>query len=212
MRGTHDAGPNPASEDIQVSRFDTFLRRLLSIKRAGLLKVIDPAVSIQLDPFAQPEYAYLLGTRLWAVAFNVAAVAATNSFAGVFNPAGSGALVVVENMRIAGTATDETFAILGGSLFGLVNARDSRVIKGATSPMSAVLEIANAAAAVPAGPTGFAGTVGRIPNGSAMSPNIVPFPVVLSPGWGLQVRQTTVNLGLGMVAYGYERDLQNSEK
>lgn len=74
-------------------------RELEGVVRLG--ETLEPNI----DPWSQPEWAFLRGERLGATKLFAAAVAAEFGIIGIGNPAGSGNIVVVEDVSIgAGVA------------------------------------------------------------------------------------------------------------
>ena len=205
------------ADDLQVSRFDTFLRKLLTIKRGGLLRVIDPSVQLALDPWDQPDYAYLQGAFRWSVLQGTPAAAAVFSAVGIHNPLGSGKICVIESVRlwfnvgVVGVDSwilNADFSALAGFTSNPLNSTDTR-LQTVPSPLSALICKVQQAQSV-----GFAGTVNQFlgNNGYTGAQAEWPGPIVLTPGFTFAVRPTTVNQSVGLQAYGYERSLENSEK
>jgi len=205
-------------DDLQVSRFDTFLRKLLSIKRGGLLRAIDPRVQLGLNPFDQPEFAYLMGTRTWTVMQSVTGAVGVAAAIGIHNPPGSGVMCVIERI-ITGYNVGPTgvldhwivnadFSTLAGFTSNPLQQTDSRLLL-ASSPASSIICKVQTANSV-----GFVGTVNSFlgNSGGWSQASEVPGKIVVMPGFTFAVRNAVANASIGLFASGYERPFEASER
>lgn len=153
------------------------------------------------DLWQQPEWAFPRGEKLWAVNPSQAAVAAEFSTVGIRNPSGSQLIVVVDQVVI--------FTSPGGSFSGRIAAqstvdatatpqvRDSRIGVSSGGRLQTV-SIAHVDPAI----LGFVLWTVRLGNDVC---TVLPFPVVLSPGFDFFVGPTAVNLAANVSFIGRER-------
>jgi len=208
-------------DDVQVPRFEQFLRKLLGVKRSGVLKEIDPRVSLQFDPYAQPDFLHLQGIRLWSVALGQAAVAATNSFLEVFNPSGSGVISVITKAAWQTGAGDDTAGFLSNQGLNLLTNFSERVVaprEGRTvinSPFTLPFATRGQQAAQAIAGVGWQAIFqpSTVLATSIFTPSYThDQPIVLPPGMGFTLRVGTINVGIVGLFQGYERSIENSEK
>lgn len=207
--------PNPSSPDIQVSRYESFCRKILGIKRAAILNRVDPAISINLDPDTRPEYQYAMGNRLINAWFGQAGVAAQFNNIGVYNPVGSNVLVIVEKAVCMTDLADGTafnVAPVQLALMPDVAQVVSADLRYGSDPLggnfSARLCAVNTGAVI-VNQQGVRGRQTSAPVGSEME---TLGPVVLPPGMMLYARSGGALKTLTFSFYGQERTLERSEK
>jgi len=203
---------------VQVSRFETFARKLLGMKGSGLVRGISPELQISIDPMQYPEQRYLSGVRNFAQGRAFAASAANLNFSQIWNAPGSSTLVVVEFSHIQMAAADplqfllvirnRSLATLANYVANAINPRDGRLpnVPAISSGMATLFETAQA----PAGPAGAVAFT-LFNGGITHSGFQYSFPVVLPPGWGVGWSQQTVNTTGCHNYVGYERAMENSE-
>lgn len=210
---------NPPSPDIQVSLFETFMRRLFSIKRSGLLSGIHPMVQLGVSPADFPDFPYLAGIRLWLTSAHLNPGAGNTQFVGILNPVGSGMLVVVESCRFTTLTQNVLSAIslrladqstLAGFATSQVGPRDGRLAK--TLAPAPLLGTQLWSAADPGGFSGNGYTIIDPTNTPVGTSMVIDRPVVLSPGQALGCRNATVAELTNFSAMGYERTLEKSEQ
>lgn len=108
------------------------IRNALQIESGEVgIERVSETLQPNINLWSRPEWAILRGERLWAVAPSQPAVAAEFSQVGIFNPAASGLIVVVDAvMGVANTtATVQEFMLGANVAFtatGTPNSRDSR--------------------------------------------------------------------------------------
>ena len=203
------------AHDVQVSRFETYLRRLLSIKRSGIISSVDANVNLSFDPLSdmRAEGRVHQGVRTYQGGNAIAGVAAQAAWFTLFNPVGSKMLAVVENFELR-IATAQTLQILftqTDSGFGSTILRSPVDLRtgfgtfGAPSGGSCLFTMGNAAAY-----TG-ATQVYQQTGGIAQLEMKLIGPVILPPGFGLVGGVITVNIAGSVAARWYERSLENSE-
>jgi hypothetical protein len=200
--------------DIQVGRFETFLRRYLSVKRGGLVRDVAPGFSLSLDPAQGLDFEnrFHLGVRSYSISTVLAAGAAgEEGRLYVFNPLGSRGIIVVERAYIivAAASAGMTIAItqadsaLGAIGFG---PHDSRITLNYAAPVPGFTSLhANNAAAV-------AGPIQTLEaNGAVVQTRLdLSRPVVLTPGNGVVLEGPTVTQTLFHASW-YERAAEASE-
>jgi hypothetical protein len=203
--------PQHGGDDIQVGRFETFVRRLFSIKRSGLLRTIDEKVCLSIDPCTDHtfENRYWQGIRSMSAAFGRAASVGNQGMLYLFNPVGSKGLIVVEeaevNAAVAGlsialTATDSAVGAVNGSPL------DSRQSISFGAPVAGFASLHSNDAAAPAGPVLTLRTSG---SGVTINPLRLGG-IVLTPGFGI-VCMGGVNTAVIFNLRYYERVLESSE-
>jgi hypothetical protein len=124
-----------------VGRFEAFLRRLLSIKRAGLVTRINPEFGLSTDPIADgisPEQLLALGWRRYSAFSALAGVAAQNFVGILTNPPNSGIIAIVRFARVdsaAGAGANIRAVPPAGLAIGGLPASgfDSRLFRGAAA-------------------------------------------------------------------------------
>jgi|SRR6267378_1577910 len=145
--------------EILVGRFNRFLQRYLSMKggppAAQLASEIAP--NLNLEDATNLENRWLMQVRSYGLALTSPAVAAQLSAARIANPAGSGAVIVVE--KISGTQgaiasllyTLTRGPVGGGNLTAPVSGANRDLRQGSTSGSVAQLSVGSAAANTGAG-------------------------------------------------------------
>jgi len=190
---------------IQTARYEQFTRRLLRIVGGSIMPILQndlsPVLNIE-DP-ADPALLFWKGHRIAAGSSIAGAVSARFSTGSVFNPLGSGALIVVSNIlvRMPGTARfslsfSQTRTLTVESDLSFIDTRASLV----SVPKAEIGD--DDFAAIPAA---FwrqqANTTGTQ----------VPIVPVLAPGTGLFVTHNTANTEI-RVNFGWlERSAEISE-
>jgi hypothetical protein len=183
----------------RAQRFQDLLTRKWGITGGAPSPQLTPEITPGYDMPVGVEDRILASDVLCATAFNVAAVAAKYSVAQLTNPAGSNMVLVVEHITFGapGAACAMVACLLQlPALANLVGAgqavrRDTRCVPTGAYP------------ARPAGqvtydnspPTIGVSNLSRrqlAAGGSAT----YDYPVILAPGWSLQVSQQTVNLSM----------------
>lgn len=163
----------------------------------------------QLDPWGMPEWAFLRREILAARRVNAAALAGEFSFAAFVNPAGSGALCVVEELTAAAAAAfvfevdaaTEAAVTATGTLNAAGLARDRRANRGATFATTLQTYTGTDAAS-------FIGQAyERIASSGAnlTARAVCAVPLILPPGDGVVVIGQTVNTAITVCAKWRER-------
>jgi len=205
-------------DDVQVPRFEQFLRKLLGVKRSGILREIDSKVSLQFDPYAQPDFLHLQGIRPWGYGDIRGAVAAANGFVEVFNPPGSSVISVITKAQWQTGAADDTIALMSNGNLSLlanfvevtVGPREGRTVINSPFTLPFATKVQTAAQAIAA--VGWQ-SVFRASSQTSFSPAYTyDQPIILPPGMGFVIRVSTVNVQIAFNFTGYERSLENSEK
>jgi hypothetical protein len=201
--------------ELQVGRFDTLVRRLLSIKGQQLFPNLSGELSTELTLESdRPEWAALKGEKLCGASGTWAALAANINQFQLVNPANSGHLVVVIDAQFSndGPLADMmAVALLGGGLLGTTFTtavvRDQRFNRTTTSPMVPVGQSRGAQAA---GITGGAVVywTAAIGIGGTLR---YSHPVILAPGQSLLVTNFVVAQGSRIGWSWYERPAESSE-
>lgn len=218
--------PNPfhGPDQLQVSRFETILRRILGIKASGLLRSVDQNVGISFDLLSDglhPEYPLLMGYRRYGVATSQAASVGNIGGYSIVNPAGSKHLVIIRRLRIQcansfsdfSVSSELTIGATFGTLYTTVPCLDTRQAL-ATAPnavgMSTAVVRVGTAAAIPVTRGPFAGNIASGPAASAL----VQYdgPVVLTPGYGVIASTGIANVAFFGDVTWEERPQENSEQ
>jgi hypothetical protein len=154
---------------------------------------LSESLQISSDPLTTPEMQFPIGINRWAVAPTSGASIGNVSQVGIRNPAKSGYIVVVDamvlflsansvmNVRVSNAGT-----VFGGT--GTPTQTDLR-IPNFPNPSLATVSFTNAAAAA-------IGTLLWTFQLSANSLPIVPFPVILLPGFDLLVDNNLANTAI----------------
>lgn len=204
--------PQHGSDLVQVSRFETMLRRVLNIKAAGLVRAVDPNISLSIDPLQGLafEHRHHQGIRSWRMtAIRVASVANRGKYS-IWNPVGSKTLLVVESVAIgqSGAPVDTQIVIINvdpGASNYVATSRDYRLEVGTPgAPVGgvAVLQSGDAAAAFVGWPVSLGGT-----SFAGVSYGV---PIVLPPGFGI-AGNSGVNAINNFQADWYERTAEGAE-
>lgn len=203
----------PGWERVSVARYETLLRRLLGIKGKAapdLDPLLKAAVVLESD---RAEYGWLSQTRLIAGAASEGLVAGQSVQFRIANPAGSGWIVVIEEM----VAIDLT----GAAIFNVkINCADAlatagsegvRDLRWATTPDISVVKLTSGTTAAPTG------TVihrrGTLQGGAATNNHVVlNVPMVLPPGTDFVVQCGSAAHTAQLSFIGYERPYEQSER
>ncbi len=195
--------------ELQQNRYDQLMRRLGDLKGPGskvseVLTELFPVVDVERVP---SELLALMGTRVAWGRVIVAAVAAQNSRAQLFNPAGSGKLITVTRLYPRVTVLDAvemgTLGVALANLSAVSRYRDSRF--GTTlQPVGQLREDTN----VGATPATFRFNAQITESLPIDDENDI---AVLSPGFGLVVSTASVNIGLVVSFMWRERTAEPSE-
>ena len=182
--------PNPSSPDIQTGRFESFVRRLLSVKRAGLVTHINNEFGFSVDPlnaFIDPEQLLALGWRRYGGVFSAAAVAAQDFALVIANPPASGVIAIIEVFQLNLTAVGSPRVTLEdnpglGIPGGVFTCYDSRIARGSptgTVTSTLTVQVGTLATGFQTGRTVWG--VGQVTTASRAQQN----PFVLTPGFAL---------------------------
>jgi len=199
--------------ELQVGRFNAILTKLLSMKEGApspiLAPEIIPTVVLEND---RPEWAFLFGGRLGAAGLEQVAVALEFPAVQLFNPVGSGILMVVEHFQFEST-TGQQFRVgptatpLATAPGGASGSRDLRGVSSITTGQ-VVGQIRSATSAL-AFPT-FYLIYDHLQNPFVMGE--LKFPFILDPGKGMTVQGTAVASTMRMNCAWRERILEVSEE
>jgi len=197
------------SQDLQQNRYDQLLRRVGGLigpgsKVSEVLGELFPVIGVEQLPL---ELLFLSGTKLGQGASLQNAVAANNNHSQIFNPAGSGQLLVPTLIHISTNsiqtieyATTETALATD---VGNVIPRDTRV--GVVAPVSGQIRTVTQAGGLPS----FA--LLRVQADITFTLHDETGLFVLAPGTGLTFATSTVNTVLRMNYLWRERPALQSE-
>lgn len=217
--------PQHGGDDLQTGRFETFLRRLFSIKRAGLLRSINPGVEAGIDLLAgvTMDQLALVGWRQYSSCPTVGPTAAQQSVHSFYNPPGSGIIAVFRGWQGYYNPTSQAAWFLspadqtglGASpAWPMLDLRQNR--GGTTVTQNCGLTVRAGTQAALSGSTavldGFSGvpfsTTGRSLWNAPFTPEGL---LVLPPGWCVGLTTTTLNATLSSQVVWMERNLEPSE-
>lgn len=230
-------GPFPPHGPFSADRNESALRKLFSLKAAGLLQGIEPLVQVGLDAVAGKylDQLWPLGYVPWLTTGRWFGVAAQRPVYLIWNPAGSGYITVVEAGEVAVTiaagATVEWWtgkgmaAVPAGAVKLSAIATDQRWPQpsGATQTIPGLEFHGNNLAVATSIPTWIAPTP---PPGAAFDTdfqtltaadnvrrNLLRTPVVLQPGAWLALDTLSVPAAAGAIATfrGYSRPAFSNE-
>jgi hypothetical protein len=191
--------------EIQVGRINGILHKLLDMKEGApaptLATDVFPMLALEVD---RPEWKFLAGERLCWMRWTDAAVAGQYSHVGLRNPAGSGVLIITDDIRcFVGSSASVALGIRPNTTVDSANAGYCRDSRQATQ------------SAVGQATTLTAVAAGMYPMfGSIMATWVTerfPTPVILHPGFELLLQCTTVNISLTAAFSWRERALNPSE-
>lgn len=163
-----------------------------------LSETLNPTINL----WQLPEWALLRGERIWGVEPSQPAVAGEFSAVGIFNPANSGLMVVVDEISMPPSATTVSYeASLGPNVVfaatSTPNSRDSRValLSGVQCGSFAHHSVAHIGS----------GALIAIFGVGTNTYSRYPVNVVLSPGFFFQISATTANAAVQCNFFGRER-------
>lgn len=197
--------------EVQVGRFNAMLYKMFSMEEGSpapqLTGEIIPAVILEND---RPEYKFLGGEHLMTVGAQITSAVSNFAQLQLYNPAGSGALVILEQIEFClasaglwGIYVTQT-ELAGGAPTSLTTfKRDSR-FGGATAAGG----VANVAITTH---TAIVGARLFVARDAANATNARRFEYVLSPGYGLTLTTVNTNIDVGANIQWRERFLEQSE-
>ena len=197
--------------EIQVGRLNGLLHKLLDMKEGApsptLASDVFPNIVLESD---RPEWKFLAGERLGAGYRYDAAVAGQYSHAGLYNPAGSNVLVIVEQMQLIPTVNGSAYIRLEANYgrrdaVGYCTIRDPRGWGGPTAPQTTAqpFDYTNAVASV-----GYPLGLWYIAANTLFTYNQ---PIVLPPGYEVYGVMSAVNQGITAMFSFRERKMERSE-
>jgi hypothetical protein len=186
--------------DIQVNRYDVYLRRLFDIKAGTIAGTVAPEIVpvLGLEPEARPENEYLRANRLFSIRATASAVAGEYSFVRVRNSS-SDRVMVFSLIVSSSVSTITMLSSDGGALADVPESRDTRYQTNA----------------YPAGTVYTGTTVNTPPAGSWYE--LVNFarhelPWILGPLCNLTVKHPTINSLITVNLAWRERYLEKNER
>ena len=197
--------------DIQVARFSSILHKLLGITEGSPAPTLAPellaTVALEVD---RPEWAFLAGERWCLGTGDQAATALNYSHVGLFNPAGSGVLGVLEKLIVTdfsggviAAAAGQLGAFSGGGITQTNSGFLDRRLPGGLATTLAVQKKVHTAGLI----TFELFSVAI----SASTTAVIPFPVMLDPGSGFVVRTLALEKRLTVNFLWRERAFEPSE-
>jgi hypothetical protein len=194
----------------QISRYATLWRKILNVK--GELPPVQPEVSLESD---RPEYSYAKGEYLWTIQ-EILNPAAQSWDGGVFNPTGSGLLVVILGAGLTTSAVlnntiqGRFFDSPTGQTLAAPLPRDSRWFQGPNSATAGRMPF-NRASAVPAAIAGtaYSSEIVRLPTPTNIYLQI--FPLVLDSGHGWALLGGVETAAINYFLWGYARPFEPPE-
>lgn len=188
---------------IQDARFAEYLRQRFGVKGHFGLSVIDDVFPVVPYP-AGPELDLALRVVRWAFGEVSPAVPGQVGHIGVRNPPGSGKLVVVEEVVLAGVGTNfyesEQAGLVLPSTAVTLRSTDARLMSDSGTVSSLQTQGSLAAIAVP-----FGRTLRTLPPGTFACSAVLP------PNRSWRMEATVVNVGCLFAVRGYERDATEEE-
>jgi len=155
----------------------------------------------------RPEYLYPQNEKIWGVTSLQGATAAEFSTVGISNPAGSGFLVVVEQIHI--TAASEVYTIrVGANIAFAATGKPTQAdlrIPGLPNASFTCNSFAHHSAAQ------IGTTLYQVTLSGGNVFNHYEIPIVLPPGFFMAVDRSTVNTALQVSFYGRERPANPGE-
>lgn len=192
---------------IQTARYEQFTRRLLRLVGGSIMprlqNDLSPVINIE-DP-ADPALLFWKGHLMAVGSCFGTPDAAEFGQCSIFNPLGSGSLIVVKTINQATQAAQIYSLSLSQSRTATVQTRLSFVDTRASLVAVPRAELGFDSAVAP--PTSFA----DLASVSAAIPFVLPSPIVLAPGVGLFVNNLTAD-AVSTVVFGWlERSAELSE-
>lgn len=195
--------------------FDALLGRLLNIpqQQGGIAGELSPEISpvlvLEMD---RPEWCYLKNERCCCGLASCAATVGQPALVTFRNPAGSGVLIVIDAVQVASNPANVPFAMtvfLGGQ-----RAADLTTVSAFTMPRDSRYQGAR-----PAGRISFnlagAGTQGtgvEIVTSSQGGMLLNTPPIILTPGFSVDILETNTNLEIEVNFRWSERELRQYEQ
>lgn len=193
--------------EIQVARYNAVLHKLLAMKEGAPAPLLAPEIfamiALEVD---RPEWAFLGNERLSQGAYAAAGAAAKYTMVGLWNPAGSDTLMIVDQITVLPASAAILYTNMSTRAEVLTSwsqasaLRDSR-LHGLGSAGSLFY---HQLAVVPGEQLDY----WKVPS-SASTTRSVEY--VLSPGYALFVYNTTANVGLSAALRWRERGMEPSE-
>lgn len=167
------------------------------------LERLDESLTVILDLFSRPEWDYLRGNDRYQAGVSSTAVAAQTGYCQLRNPVGSGKIIVVEQIILqdaggAGNAYDIGLSTpnASGVSGSIVDSRRDRGLGVGTGAVS--LGLASGRSDITGDGVAMANLPIRVRFGAGSLPPIITIPYVLAPGEALTVKDTAVNVAVGV--------------
>jgi hypothetical protein len=198
--------------EIQVGRVNAILTKLLSMKEGSPSPVLAPEVlPVVVLENDRPEYVFLGGGKLCAGGLEQAAVALERPFVQLFNPVGSGVLLVVHYAKFESTTTQQIQVGLSRTPAttnpaGAAGPRDLRGVAIGSLGVVGQMRSQTSTLAQPA----FYLIYDHVHVN--FEPGFLPFPIILDPGSGLLISGTTNATNMRASFAWTERALESSEQ
>lgn len=196
---------------MQVGRYNAILHKLLAMKEGApaptLAPDILPVLVLESD---RPEWAYLGGVALASAGAERAGVALQVAHLQIFNPVGSGALVIVNELVLA----SDNSAVIQWGVTPTAMATNETVGGAADTRLLSPIAVRNVAAQIRSDSTvgllGMSYTLGtiRVITNQGI---VIPQDVVLAPGTGLLVSNRAIAALLQVTFIWRERAFEPSE-
>lgn len=196
---------------IGTGRYSESLRRLLAVRASNESPIneLAPELSAVMDVESdRPEWRFLKGERLIRDGYLIGKVAANMSQWQIRNPANSGMIAVLyltvqtDSTSVVETRIVQTSADLANGRAKPI-ATDSRWFNNGAAAVISPLQPSDANTAV--------SLLGQVISSIIVAGNGPPielfprFPVILTPGYGIGIEVSTVNIDLRVQMEGYER-------
>lgn len=217
----HDLGFSQDQGTVNVSRWATFIRRLLNLKGPSL-QGVDPELAVSVSETDRFEYWALAGVRPFQQSLVLTAAAAKFNLWTVRNPANSGQLVTVTSVGYQGVADDVNITLFDGTIAAKAGFTETNAptVDLRLQPLSPISSLGTLTATAQDASRILIGTFQNIIyrntsqtswlNGEAGNAGGRPV-AVLQPGTALCVVGGTVNIAQTVTFTGYERTLELSE-
>lgn len=198
-------------------RFSEFIKAMCGLRESTALELLPDVMPVMNVLDQDEQYAFQRGHRfIGGTGAQAAGGAGTYSTCGVNNPAGSNHIIVVRSIRVyvSGAMFHNAMMRAGAALATLdfavpLDSRDSRY---AGTAGTAAAQVGVLSHGLPASPGAAQNLISSIWAPAGVSTEVLTGPVVLIPGWQLQVSQAVANQILYFTAKWEERSLPNQDE